>query len=135
MSDRPLPREVFDRVPRISSWAFLPAPKLEDVTDTACVICLEEMMPCEEIMILPCLHKYHIHCLETWCTLNSSCPMDRLDIDQMLNLQECSCENESDECSSSQRQIRQYTEEYSEDSRSEYYGREEWDHFSPLNSE
>ncbi|KAJ2021605.1 hypothetical protein IWW57_004866 [Coemansia sp. S610] len=47
----------------------------------ACPICLEEFDIGEQLRELPCLHKYHVVCIDTWLVSRSTCcPYCKLDI-------------------------------------------------------
>ncbi|KAJ2061913.1 hypothetical protein GGI17_002790 [Coemansia sp. S146] len=47
----------------------------------ACPICLEEFDVGEHLRELPCLHKYHVICIDTWLVSRSTCcPYCKLDI-------------------------------------------------------
>ncbi|KAJ2746389.1 hypothetical protein GGI20_001385 [Coemansia sp. BCRC 34301] len=47
----------------------------------ACPICLEEFDVGEHLRELPCLHKYHVVCIDTWLVSRSTCcPYCKLDI-------------------------------------------------------
>ena len=40
-----------------------------------CVICLEEMVEDQELILIRCSHIYHKECLEKWIYKNSICPL------------------------------------------------------------
>ncbi|KAJ1806092.1 hypothetical protein LPJ77_003830 [Coemansia sp. RSA 2523] len=47
----------------------------------ACPICLEEFEAGEHLRELPCLHRYHLVCIDTWLVSRSTCcPYCKLDI-------------------------------------------------------
>ncbi|KAI9474665.1 hypothetical protein BX667DRAFT_387836 [Coemansia mojavensis] len=47
----------------------------------ACPICLEEFEAGEHLRELPCMHRYHLMCIDTWLVSRStSCPYCKLDI-------------------------------------------------------
>ncbi|KAJ2783673.1 hypothetical protein H4R18_001583 [Coemansia javaensis] len=47
----------------------------------SCPICLEEFEPGEHLRELPCMHKYHVACIDTWLVSRSTCcPYCKLDI-------------------------------------------------------
>lgn len=59
--------------------------------DTDCPICLTEFVEGEEVRILPrCNHGFHVRCIDTWLSSNSSCPTCR------QNLLELSRENNNE---------------------------------------
>tara|TARA_B100001094_G_C18143147_1_gene779082 strand:+ start:908 stop:1459 length:552 start_codon:yes stop_codon:yes gene_type:complete len=52
---------------------------MERTTDTEgqCSICLENFDNEREIVQIPCQHKFHKDCIETWFETHSTCPMCR----------------------------------------------------------
>lgn len=40
-----------------------------------CKICMCEYEENEEIKILPCIHSFHTHCIDTWIKKNYNCPV------------------------------------------------------------
>lgn len=42
-----------------------------------CPVCLEHFLPGEEIIHLPCFHKFHIGCLTQWLIICGECPYCR----------------------------------------------------------
>merc|ERR1712007_194309 len=40
-----------------------------------CTICLDAFKVGDEMRILPCLHRYHRHCIDQWLQMNSHCPI------------------------------------------------------------
>ncbi|XP_055987077.1 E3 ubiquitin-protein ligase RLIM-like [Sorex fumeus] len=50
-----------------------------------CCICITEFIEGNKICILPCLHEYHLHCINRWLLQNITCPICRrnvVDIDE-----------------------------------------------------
>lgn len=45
-----------------------------------CYICLENYIVGDNIMILLCMHKYHVNCIRPWLAINNTCPVCRIDI-------------------------------------------------------
>lgn len=41
----------------------------------SCVICLGPYEACEEVRTLPCLHRYHKQCIDTWLKDRAICPV------------------------------------------------------------
>jgi len=84
---RGLPRGVLYSLPRMSvPSSSVPTPEeSDDGKETHCVICLEEMVAGEEILILPCFHKFHSKCIESWFDNSRLCPIDKLDIEQLYH--------------------------------------------------
>eukprot|EP00746_Dinoflagellata_sp_MGD_P003964 gnl/MRDRNA2_/MRDRNA2_107671_c0_seq1.p1 gnl/MRDRNA2_/MRDRNA2_107671_c0~~gnl/MRDRNA2_/MRDRNA2_107671_c0_seq1.p1 ORF type:complete len:524 (+),score=56.88 gnl/MRDRNA2_/MRDRNA2_107671_c0_seq1:73-1572(+) len=38
-----------------------------DVSDVQCEVCLQDLVPGQELRVLPCLHQYHVLCIDEWC--------------------------------------------------------------------
>ena len=53
-----------------------------------CVICLEEYVVGDIIIIFPCLHSFHRNCIYNWFTKKETCPLCNLDIKQLIKMNE-----------------------------------------------
>lgn len=49
-----------------------------------CTICLSEFEENEDVRRLPCMHLFHIECVDQWLTTNKRCPICRVDIEAHL---------------------------------------------------
>ncbi|XP_054719013.1 E3 ubiquitin-protein ligase arkadia-C-like [Uloborus diversus] len=49
-----------------------------------CTICLCEFEDDEDVRRLPCMHLFHIECVDQWLTTNKRCPICRVDIEEHL---------------------------------------------------
>ncbi|XP_015914444.1 E3 ubiquitin-protein ligase arkadia-C isoform X2 [Parasteatoda tepidariorum] len=49
-----------------------------------CTICLCEFEDDENVRRLPCMHLFHIECVDQWLTTNKRCPICRVDIEDHL---------------------------------------------------
>ncbi|XP_016313027.1 E3 ubiquitin-protein ligase RLIM [Sinocyclocheilus anshuiensis] len=49
---------------------------------TDCQICFSEYKAGERLRILPCLHDYHVKCIDRWLKENATCPICRADISE-----------------------------------------------------
>jgi hypothetical protein len=53
-----------------------------------CVICLEEYVVGDIIIIFPCLHSFHKQCIYNWFNKKETCPLCNLDIKQLIKMNE-----------------------------------------------
>lgn len=58
--------------------------ELEDTTEK-CTICLSEFEDSEDVRRLPCMHLFHVECVDQWLSSNKRCPICRVDIETNLN--------------------------------------------------
>lgn len=54
--------------------------KDEDDELNQCMVCLETFKPGDKLRQLPCLHRYHCHCIDKWLERSSQCPICKRDI-------------------------------------------------------
>jgi len=47
-----------------------------------CVICLEPKSPGDVLRTVPCLHSFHVHCIDPWLQLKRTCPVCKMDFTQ-----------------------------------------------------
>ena len=45
-----------------------------------CVICIADYLPGDDLKVLPCLHRFHIECIENWLKSSPLCPICKKDI-------------------------------------------------------
>ena len=45
-----------------------------------CSICLEKLIDDDIEVELPCKHRFHVYCIQTWSRINKNCPLCRADI-------------------------------------------------------
>jgi len=63
--------------------AHLPVTKLlNSVVDTQCSICLDVMESGSEVRTLPCMHRFHRHCIDRWLMTPGPprCPVDQVEV-------------------------------------------------------
>ncbi|XP_069101835.1 E3 ubiquitin-protein ligase Arkadia-like isoform X1 [Argopecten irradians] len=53
----------------------------DDEQPEKCTICLSEFEETEDVRRLPCMHLFHIECVDQWLTSNKKCPICRVDIE------------------------------------------------------
>lgn len=53
----------------------------EDNHMEKCTICLSEFEDGEDVRRLPCMHLFHIVCVDQWLGMNKKCPICRVDIE------------------------------------------------------
>ena len=63
------------------SYEFVKRPGLS-VDDLKCVICYDDFKDQEKIRCLPCFHKFHVECIDTWLAKNSKCPICKYDLNK-----------------------------------------------------
>lgn len=49
--------------------------KQEPTSSSTCAICLEDYKNKEKLRKLPCSHKFHKDCIDTWLSLKNNCPV------------------------------------------------------------
>jgi hypothetical protein len=54
------------------------------VENKACAICLEQFEVNNVVKILPCLHRYHIKCVDTWLRENAICPICKFPVSDVV---------------------------------------------------
>ena len=76
-------REVMAKIPK-TMYSALPVGA--DI-NTSCTICLNDYVPEDEVMKLPCGHVFHSGCIESWLNVSQLCPVDRTNVATMLSTQ------------------------------------------------
>ena len=44
----------------------------------SCSVCLEGISVGERARILPCMHQFHVDCIDTWLKMHASCPVCKI---------------------------------------------------------
>jgi len=71
--DESVPRRGTVSPSRIASF---PVRKACDCHVTECRVCLEALGPNEDVLVLPCGHGFHPHCITKWaCEFRGDCPL------------------------------------------------------------
>ena len=58
----------------------IPTIELVQRMSSRCTICLESLERGERVRILPCLHRYHIQCIDSWLSIKANCPMCKIQV-------------------------------------------------------
>lgn len=48
--------------------------------DVQCAICMESFVEGESVRTLPCMHKYHVNCIDKWLVGSTKCPLCKHDL-------------------------------------------------------
>jgi len=51
-----------------------------------CVICMIDFVPGDRVRYMPCLHLYHVHCIDDWLMRSFTCPSCNEPVDVALYL-------------------------------------------------
>ncbi|XP_063053645.1 uncharacterized protein si:ch211-59o9.10 [Engraulis encrasicolus] len=78
------PKNILSKreIERFPTKAYDPA---HSAGKTECQICFCEYSQGEQLRMLPCLHDYHVKCIDRWLKENVTCPICRADVSQMSN--------------------------------------------------
>ncbi|KAJ8379049.1 hypothetical protein AAFF_G00231400 [Aldrovandia affinis] len=66
-------------IQRLPTKAFNP---IYSAGKTECQICFSSYTEGEELRMLPCLHDYHVNCIDRWLKENATCPICRVDVSE-----------------------------------------------------
>ncbi|XP_076127727.1 uncharacterized protein LOC143108971 [Alosa pseudoharengus] len=79
-----IPKNVLTKreIERLPTKAYNPA---HSAGKTECQICFCEYTEGEQLRMLPCLHDYHVKCIDRWLKENVTCPICRADVSQTSN--------------------------------------------------
>ncbi|NWU94290.1 RNF6 ligase, partial [Upupa epops] len=50
---------------------------IENEISKTCSVCINEYVTGNKLRQLPCMHEFHIHCIDRWLSENSTCPICR----------------------------------------------------------
>lgn len=57
----------------------------EEDDSEKCTICLSQFEVENDVRRLPCMHLFHMDCVDQWLVTNKHCPICRVDIETHLN--------------------------------------------------
>lgn len=72
--------EVFGSKKRGSRWFSWTKLSWKASDQDDCAVCLELFKAGENLVHLPCAHKFHVRCLVPWLENNAHCPCCRMGI-------------------------------------------------------
>ena len=52
--------------------------------ENTCAVCLAEYENGDEVRMLPCMHKFHVACVDPWLEDNRTCPVCKSDVRRAL---------------------------------------------------
>ncbi len=52
--------------------------------EKSCGICLGDFEKNQQILIIPCLHKFHFDCISKWLIKNTTCPFDQMNLEKIV---------------------------------------------------
>jgi len=53
-------------------------------TDTECIICMADFVEGDRVRFLPCMHTYHVDCIDEWLMRQFACPSCLEPVDSAL---------------------------------------------------
>eukprot|EP00253_Pinus_taeda_P004785 PITA_04785 len=82
------PAEVDTAMRKLKKGIYWPSRKTKgkgssddkDCLHTSCPICLDEFVVKQQLLRLPCNHKFHLDCLMPWIKSHALCPICRFDL-------------------------------------------------------
>lgn len=66
-------------------YTFKKVMKGDENETEKCTICLSDFEELERVRRLPCMHLFHIDCVDQWLSTNKRCPICRVDIETKAN--------------------------------------------------
>ncbi|CAE7757008.1 Rnf6 [Symbiodinium sp. CCMP2456] len=66
---------------------LVPCQKLESRCEEPCAVCYEDMTSGDDVRRLPCLHYFHMACIDKWLRVKATCPLDNLNVRELIQKQ------------------------------------------------
>jgi len=67
-----LAQQQIDRFPKS---VYKATDSKKDKAPPSCSVCLETLVDGEELRTIPCMHSFHVHCIDTWLRTKPNCPV------------------------------------------------------------
>jgi len=81
-NEKPLKRDVLAQLPRFKfSQSKEESKNNKDDDSNKCSVCYYEYKEGDNLMVLPCFHKYHDECITGWLKTQDFCPVCRTKIE------------------------------------------------------
>jgi len=64
------------------------APLAGGEENNKCMVCMEEFAAGESLRSLPCMHRYHMNCIDEWLARSRECPICKRDITEQVQPQD-----------------------------------------------
>ena len=58
----------------------IPIIRVTEPMEDCCAVCMQSMQKGERVRLLPCLHPYHIKCIDKWLCIRSNCPLCKREV-------------------------------------------------------
>uniref|UniRef100_A0A3Q3K5B7 RING-type domain-containing protein n=1 Tax=Monopterus albus TaxID=43700 RepID=A0A3Q3K5B7_MONAL len=76
-------RVILDRYPNSGCYKYVMS-GIQSVIRTECVICMMDFVYGDPIRFLPCMHIYHMDCIDDWLMRSFTCPSCMEPVDAAL---------------------------------------------------
>jgi len=72
-----------DTIERMDKFKWGERPD-RSVTQTQCMVCLEDFTDEQEVRRLPCSHLFHSECIDEWLRRCTDCPICKTNVDRVI---------------------------------------------------
>ncbi|XP_038627059.1 RING finger protein 11-like [Tachyglossus aculeatus] len=76
--------QIIGLIQHLPTGIFDPGPEASGTKNQECVICMQDLVSGDSIRFLPCLHIYHVDCIDTWLIRSLTCPSCMEPVDAAL---------------------------------------------------